>query len=401
MKIKNKSILLYIYVFILILLLGFNVIQILKVSSMYDFKLRWQECAYVLKGVNPFDSISGLIVIDSIGKIDEVAGTVPWAYLLGNGLVAGFLDYPAAELYFRVMFILSAFICFGLLWKKYYDKTPIMTAALFSFWSLWAIARSWILGNYGAVCCFLIIISILIYKRNWQSKIIASILLAIAMCKPQIAGLFALTYLMIGEYAIVLIAALIDIFSWGIVAILTNTNPLNLLIQILYQGTGYNNITINDGIFTILRNFGISATVILALSAILGCALCLYAVYQIKKHQIGDSIILFAPAAVLSCIWFYHHPYDNQVLIVFIVGLAFLFNSKYDMRVREQVILYSAMLICLYGYLAFETKVCSLFFRFNIPDILAMDLAVLLEDIAYILCYGVLIWRVKANESLR
>lgn len=53
---------------------------------LWDARLRWQECAYVLHGLNPFDVMHSRVPsIESIGWLDaSLGGTVPWAYVLGN-----------------------------------------------------------------------------------------------------------------------------------------------------------------------------------------------------------------------------------------------------------------------------------------------------------------------------
>ena len=68
---------------------------------LWDARLRWQECAYVLHGLNPFDVMHSRVPsIESIGWLDaSLGGTVPWAYVLGNVINPGFLPYSAMCVY--------------------------------------------------------------------------------------------------------------------------------------------------------------------------------------------------------------------------------------------------------------------------------------------------------------
>ena len=54
---------------------------------LWDTRLRWQECAYVLHGLDPFAVMRGETpALPAVGAVDAATGgTVPWAYVLEIG----------------------------------------------------------------------------------------------------------------------------------------------------------------------------------------------------------------------------------------------------------------------------------------------------------------------------
>lgn len=128
---------------------------------LWDARLRWQECAYVLHGLNPFDVMHSRVPsIESIGWLDaSLGGTVPWAYVLGNVINPGFLPYSAMCVYILALDFIAPLVtalCMGrfLLRHRYVqDKYMAVLASLLVFApSMWANAV--LFGNQsGIVCC--------------------------------------------------------------------------------------------------------------------------------------------------------------------------------------------------------------------------------------------------------
>ena len=128
---------------------------------LWDARLRWQECAYVLHGLNPFDVMHSRVPsIESIGWVDaSLGGTVPWAYVLGNVINPGFLPYSAMCVYILALDFIAPLVtalCMGrfLLRHRYVqDKYMAVLASLLVFApSMWANAV--LFGNQsGIVCC--------------------------------------------------------------------------------------------------------------------------------------------------------------------------------------------------------------------------------------------------------
>ena len=108
---------------------------------LWDARLRWQECAYVLHGLNPFDVMHSRVPsIESIGWLDaSLGGTVPWAYVLGNVINPGFLPYSAMCVYILALDFIAPLVtalCMGrfLLRHRYVqDKYMAVLASLLVF----------------------------------------------------------------------------------------------------------------------------------------------------------------------------------------------------------------------------------------------------------------------------
>lgn len=372
-----------------VIMIGYNIfdtIQRFMSSSyiFYDFRLRWQESAYVLNGINPFDSINGGVILPEIGQIDSVAGTMPWAYLIGNIMIPGYLPFNIALVYFIVFYVLSGAICAILLWRHSEEK-EVSRLSVLAILSFWCVGYALALGNYGTACCFLIIISILIYERRGvQGKILAGIIMAIAMCKPQVCGLFLLTFILIGEFIVPIVCLSIVLVSYIAVAVMTHTSALTLLSQIFKQGVNYNNVNINDGLFTFLRNFNISNTVILLLSLCFGIAIYSFAFRKLRRINSKTSrLICFLPAAICSSFWFYRNPYESMTLLIPVVAIEGLLYSRNISKSRMYILMLS-WIGCVSGYLIFERFAYPLMYRIINNNYLSRDMALLMENSMYI-----------------
>lgn len=361
--------------------------------SFMDFRFRWQECAYTLKGINPFDSILKNYVDPSIGKIDSVAGTVPWAFLLGNVMVFGFLPYNIAKCCYLFLFLILIILTSYIVMKySYGDMKHTFFISFCILVSSWGTKSSLLLGNYGAILCMMTIIAIYIRKKH---PFISGILLAIASCKPQSIGLVIITMLLLHDFIPVFIAGIIDIASWIIVSVYTQSSPISLIRDIFRQGIGYGGVQINNGIFTILRNFGISNIVILFLGMILGISLTIYFARKIKDKSQNETLA-FIPALLLQTVWFYSHPYD-LVTVSFVV--IFIIKYFYNWPLLPIFTLHTV-----YGTFIWERLFSNILVFCGMENQLAADISFLVEDLIYILftvSFVFLIRKGSNNEKLQ
>ena len=148
---------------------------------LWDARLRWQECAYVLHGLNPFDVMHSRVPsIESIGWLDaSLGGTVPWAYVLGNVINPGFLPYSAMCVYILALDFIAPLVtalCMGrfLLRHRYVqDKYMAVLASLLVFApSMWANAV--LFGNQSGIVCCCVILSMCVLE---DSETLAGLLL--------------------------------------------------------------------------------------------------------------------------------------------------------------------------------------------------------------------------------
>ena len=194
---------------------------------LWDARLRWQECAYVLHGLNPFDVMHSRVPsIESIGWLDaSLGGTVPWAYVLGNVINPGFLPYSAMCVYILALDFIAPLVtalCMGrfLLRHRYVqDKYMAVLASLLVFApSMWANAV--LFGNQSGIVCCCVILSMCVLE---DSETLAGLLLAVAMCKPQVAFVFLFPLLCKKHWKAITVTSGTVLGSWLLAAILTES----------------------------------------------------------------------------------------------------------------------------------------------------------------------------------
>lgn len=286
---------------------------------MSDALWRWQECAYVLRGVNPFDVMSGAAEADPfVGPLSASGGTVPWAYVLGNVLNPGWCSFATVRVYLLSLYALLPVLCamcvYAYLLDHGYtaDRERALAASLLVFApSLWANAVFF--GNQSGIVCCLIILSLFLLEDH---EPLAGVLLAVAMCKPQIAAVFFLPLLVKRKWKAIFTAAAIVLAGWAAAVWLTHTGPLEMLLQMLTQGLGYTNSYYSYfGLFNILLQFGVSSRVVLVLDILLGLGLfALLARIMFREGLDGDWLAWYALISVISTCWFYKQSHDYVIL---------------------------------------------------------------------------------------
>lgn len=284
---------------------------------LWDARLRWQECAYVLHGLNPFDVMhSRAPSIESIGWLDaSLGGTVPWAYVLGNLINPGFLPYDAMCVYILALDFIAPLVtavCMGrFLLRHHYvqDKYMATLAALLVFApSMWANAV--LFGNQSGIVCCCVMLSMCVLDKN---ETLAGLLLAVAMCKPQVAFVFLFPLLCKKRWKAITVTSGTVLGSWLLAAILTESSPFSMLTDIMNQGLSYN--TSYYGLFNFLLGFGVSTKVVLLLNvAVGGVILLLAAAWMFRKKMDNDWLLWYAVTAIVSVMWFYKQSHDYIIL---------------------------------------------------------------------------------------
>lgn len=286
---------------------------------MNDALWRWQECAYVLQGVNPFDVMTGARDASPfIGALAASGGTVPWAYVLGNLINPGWCSFATVRLYLLALYatlpVLCAMCVYAYLLDHRYtaSRGRALAASLLVFApSLWANAVFF--GNQSGIICCLIILALFLLQEH---EVLAGVLLAVAMCKPQIAAVFFLPLLVKRRWKAIGTAAAIVLASWAAAVAMTHTGVLEMLLQMLNQGLGYTNSYYSYfGLFNILLQFGLSSRVVLVLDVLLGVGLfALLARVMFRERLDDDWLAWFALLSVISTCWFYKQSHDYVIL---------------------------------------------------------------------------------------
>ena len=323
---------------------------------LWDARLRWQECAYVLHGLNPFDVMHSRVPsIESIGWLDaSLGGTVPWAYVLGNVINPGFLPYSAMCVYILALDFIAPLVtalCMGrfLLRHRYVqDKYMAVLASLLVFApSMWANAV--LFGNQSGIVCCCVILSMCVLE---DSETLAGLLLAVAMCKPQVAFVFLFPLLCKKHWKAITVTSGTVLGSWLLAAILTESSPISMLTDIMDQGLSYN--TSYYGLFNFLLGFGISTKVVLLLDvAVGGVILLAAAAWMFRKKLDNDWLLWYAVTAVVSVMWFYKQSHDYIILALPAIAIFCLPHISLPA--------WGSILILLVDVIAFAVpKVCAL-----------------------------------------
>lgn len=288
---------------------------------MNDALWRWQECAYVLRGVNPFDVMQGVEKADLfIGDLAPSGGTMPWSYVLGNVFNPGWCSFATVKLYLGCLYatlpVLCAMCMYAYLTEHRYfcDRFQALQASLLVFApSLWANAVFF--GNQSGIICCLIVLSLFLLEDH---PIFTGVLLAFAMCKPQIAAVFFLPLLVKRKFSTIATSVVIVLAGWAASVRMTNTRPLEMLLQMLNQGLGYTSSYYSYyGIFNILLGFGVPSNVVLLLDVLFACVVFgLLARVLFREGLDDDWLCWFALMSVLSTCWFYKQSHDYVILML-------------------------------------------------------------------------------------
>ena len=253
----------------------------------------------------------------AIGKADALlitVPTVPWALILGQGFYAGFMSLRHSEILLTILhYIVYAFsallLCSYL--KKYLTGSLItllciLPAAHFSY------AYSLYFGNEGAIICLLMIDVMLIIRKH---PYIAGVLISLCMCKPQIAGIICLMFLLRGHIKPLVIGAVICLSAWFAASVLAHTTMLQLLHDCMNAGMYDENYV---GPFQLLIFAGVSKNIALALSMFTGIIYMMAEYYYLRKNIRSANLLdlaVFIPACIASTVWMYKNGCDYLILI--------------------------------------------------------------------------------------
>ena len=200
----------------------------------------------------------------------------------------------------------------------------------------------------------------------------AGLLLAVAMCKPQVAFVFLFPLLCKKHWKAITVTSGTVLGSWLLAAILTESSPISMLTDIMDQGLSYN--TSYYGLFNFLLGFGISTKVVLLLDvAVGGVILLAAAAWMFRKKLDNDWLLWYAVTAVVSVMWFYKQSHDYIILALPAIAIFCLPHISLPA--------WGSILILLVDVIAFAVpKVCTLLC--GLPKDVVSPWAKLLETVA-------------------
>lgn len=283
-----------------------------------DFALRWAESAYLLRGLDPMEVVSGRVPpLPQLGALPGYAGTVPWAYSLGWAANFGVLPYPAALALELLLWAAVLGMAFGLVRRQLAQKDAGGRAWVFGWLALGGcpyFADAFFYGNYGFVWALLVYAAM---DRAEKQPVLAGLLLLPACMKPQLAGLFLLALLMQKRFVPVLIAGGGTLLFWLVSALCCRRSPLGMLLSFLGSAAGEYSGGNYFGMFTSWVNSGrLSRPAALVFSALCGLGLLAACWLLLRRTGTDSPAARGAATAIISCFWFYGQRHDHAVLLL-------------------------------------------------------------------------------------
>lgn len=286
-----------------------------------DGRWRYQECAYTLSGINPFDIISGqLPPVSSIGALPNYVGTVPWALTLGNAFAPSCIPWNMAFAYSVLLTLALAVIAWRCVYGYIAEQGIVcdgwsraLCASAIFIMPYWVASVGF--GNHATPIFFLIVIAITQYRKH---DYLCAILLALAMCKPQMTLPFFVPILMERRWRLLFTSVGIVLAGWVIAVVRTGTEPLEMLSQLQEITSHYS----GAGFLSFLTFFGVSPS--MARVASFGASLVLIAgmwgYFRLRKIR-PEPLALFSLMAVISVIWTYKQMHDWMVMAIPLIYL--------------------------------------------------------------------------------
>ncbi len=339
-----------------------------KGFGLVDLNEYWRNMAYAIRGYNVSFCIEEGIVLENVGAVGGDI-VMPWGKLLGNLIYPGFLPYGVVVIYYLLLLCictgLAGWYISGWIREKEIRIWESRDNILFSV-CLLVMPFYWIdvfcNGNWGgAFCIFLMLAAFFIEKNPW----IASLLLAMAMIKPQNAALFLLVVLAKKKFKIVCQTVGVIIAGWAGTEVYmriwehfretgTRETAYGSVAAIIkgYSGNGKGaEGGVPDffmyGILDKLVDLGVSSYVALIGSALLGILFVLFVMFYIRncKTLSEDWVVLFSIAALGSVFWSYKTPCDE--VIVVLCNLLCILYWKYGEHDLKEVIWLLFYLVCI------------------------------------------------------
>jgi hypothetical protein len=317
-----------------------------ELGDAVDLRQRWVEQRYFLQGQNPFDiwlnnapiaKRDGSVPLESFrnAQVDFQLGVVdpahpPWGYI--SGMLFLWPKWPAVRWYYAMINLVFGLVIGGWAFQlgRAYGRSGafLLSSAAVAFGGATTALE---VGQYTIVVTGLLAASLWFDNRNFTT--LSGLCLALAMVKPTIAGLFMLAFFTRKRLLTLTIAFLYMVVASGIVWLVVDTNPLEMLRQLLTVGA----VTGGDGTIgpiTFLLNTGIESKAATLVTVVLvgGPALLL------MLSSFGQSpLVSFAIAAVAGRLWTYHRYYDDVMLVFLVVALGVL-----ALQYRNSILLWMA-----------------------------------------------------------
>ena len=317
----------------------------------YDFRLRYHEVECLRQGIDPYD-----IVIQKTPSTEfALFGTpeakpgvktlhvyTPWEYTYF--LPLSFLSERAAGTVFLLISTAALALTGVYSYREglkirhdLFDSIFTASAALFLGYEAGEVL---VMGNYGAINAFLIIL--LIVTVSAGHDISAGIVWAFLMTKPQIGVLFAIPLLMKRRFITAGVAVAICVICTIPPCLLCGKNPLEMILEVprgcAFIAEENGTLLIPSTVFIRLHD-KVPSAVLGGISMFIGSAICLILTWRLRKTS--SWLAFFAPAVICALIWNYCKPHDRVILsaIQLLAALAAIRTDKKSVRVFSLILI--------------------------------------------------------------
>lgn len=347
-----------------------------------DIDGQWLMCRYFLKGVNPYVYVPVKeLALKGLEPIPYGWSTSPWGCLLGLMFYAGFMPCEAAKIWFILLYA-AAYILTCVYFAHRYplQKKGILALAAVGLVSY---VFSMLHGNAGGVICLLLLMALDLKDRH---NLLAGFCLAFALVKPQVSLLICLYLLFQKNYKVLLVAAIVDIAAWLVVAIRLNAGMFEMLADMLGSDVGcgyqYNGIMtfLSPHLLSLSKTMYLSMAVGITYSTVLYVCLC---------HKFGkDNIITALPFCVATSFWCY--SWGNELLIL-LPAAAFCLSIYSRTDGWQRLLPYASFILFSFGPIV----PLALFKVFGSP-ITSMEVYSLLCGVVFLL----LLTRIRHKQTM-
>ncbi len=333
----------------------YNLVCYERTNGAIDLHKRWVEQRYVYNGQNPYYVVE-LVAAERAkqplpkcirdNSIDprigppyfRQGGYPPWAFITAALFVLP-IRFEFAIIYFALANVAALALIFA--WAYQIGRSHGKLYAIFLGTASLAVLgnyNSLKFGNYGILVNGLLIVVYYLVERH--KPVIAGIVYGLAALKPQISGLFAISFLVRRQWKSLLAASayilLASIGTWA----LTKTNPFEMLMQVQHlaqrwtvdewhmpqEGQPPGTFALGYGtVSSLLMEIGVDFKTATQLAAGLGLLSTLVLMWLWRN---GSTLTLFAIAATIGRLWAYHRPTDDVMLVFLLIALGKLVLTK-------------------------------------------------------------------------
>lgn len=306
-----------------------SAVSAFRTAAFSDFSLRYHECRCVLSGVDPFKVWKGTVDHPDFKSIDKkdpsdtrpfVHAYAPWEYTYL--MPVALLPHRLAIWLFGLLEAAAMLVVWTFAWRYGYSLRKDASDAAFvcglAFGVAYGLPSMIYCGNYGLFCAALVLL--MSRALNSRRDVLAGVLWALLMVKPQLGILYAIPLLIAWRWKTLVTAGLICAAATIPPAVLTSVSPVTLILQTKDIGAPYLYLN-NDNtiLFLAFKSWWSKGTIMLA-STVTGLAVCAWVSWLCRRCE--DWLCKCVPVAVVSLFWTYAWHHDSVTLCVPLIFCA-------------------------------------------------------------------------------